>query len=80
MQSIAKLYYSMKNNNDNLHDDSHSNKENIIQNFGYGYLAGMAGIVASHPFDTVKTNIQKNKLSTTTYEIYIKALQLRSSE
>ena len=62
MQSIAKLYYSMKNNNDNLHDDSHSNKENIIQNFGYGYLAGMAGIVASHPFDTVKTNIQKKQI------------------
>ena len=70
MQSTAKLYYSMKNNNndklnnnDNLNNDSHSNKDNkIIRNFGYGYLAGMAGIVASHPFDTIKTNIQKKQI------------------
>ena len=32
-----------------------------MRNFGYGYLAGMAGIVASHPFDTIKTNIQKRQ-------------------
>ena len=32
------------------------------KNFGYGYLAGMAGIVASHPFDTIKTNIQKKQI------------------
>jgi hypothetical protein len=51
------------NNNDNLNNDSHGNQENkIIRNFGYGYLAGMAGIVASHPFDTIKTNIQKKQI------------------
>jgi Mitochondrial carrier protein len=33
-----------------------------IRNFGYGYLAGMAGIAASHPFDTIKTNIQKRQV------------------
>ena len=77
MQSTAILYYSMKNNNDkklnntdnklinndNLNNDSRGNQENkIIRNFGYGYLAGMAGIVASHPFDTIKTNIQKKQI------------------
>jgi len=77
MQSTAILYYSMKNNNDkklnnndkklnnndNLNNDSNGNQENkIIRNFGYGYLAGMAGIVASHPFDTIKTNIQKKQI------------------
>jgi len=72
MQSLAKLY-SMKNvnnnnkndNNDNKNDNnlnSNSNKENIIRNFRYGYLAGMSGIVASHPFDTIKTNIQKKQI------------------
>jgi hypothetical protein len=35
---------------------------NYYKNFGYGYLAGMAGIVASHPFDTIKTNIQKKQI------------------
>ena len=51
------------NNNDNLNNDSHGNQENkIIRNFRYGYLAGMAGIVASHPFDTIKTNIQKKQI------------------
>ena len=29
--------------------------------FSYGYLGGMAGIVASHPFDTMKTHIQEGK-------------------
>jgi len=32
------------------------------KNFKYGYIAGMAGIVASHPFDTMKTNIQKKQI------------------
>lgn len=33
------------------------------RNFGYGYLAGMMGIVASHPIDTIKTNYQEgNKI------------------
>ena len=35
------------------------NTKNILKNFGYGYIAGMAGIVTSHPFDTLKTNYQQ---------------------
>ena len=31
------------------------------KSFGYGYLGGMAGIVVSHPFDTMKTHIQEGK-------------------
>jgi solute carrier family 25 carnitine/acylcarnitine transporter 20/29 len=31
-----------------------------IRNFGYGYLAGMMGIVASHPIDTLKTQFQQS--------------------
>ena len=39
------------------------NKNNkIFSNFAYGCLAGMAGIVASHPFDTIKTNIQRKQI------------------
>lgn len=30
--------------------------------FAYGYISGMAGIIASHPFDTAKTCIQDKKL------------------
>lgn len=34
-----------------------------IKNFGYGYLAGMMGIIASHPIDTLKTQYQQtNKM------------------
>lgn len=68
MHTLEKLYYSMKNNkninnNDSLNNNNHSKyEENIIRNFGYGYIAGMAGIVASHPFDTIKTNIQKKQI------------------
>ena len=50
----------MENNKNNNNNDVE--RENILQNFGYGYIAGMAGIVASHPFDTIKTNIQKKQL------------------
>lgn len=32
-----------------------------MDQFVYGYLSGMAGIIVSHPFDTLKTNIQENK-------------------
>jgi solute carrier family 25 carnitine/acylcarnitine transporter 20/29 len=32
-----------------------------IKNFGYGYLAGMMGIIASHPVDTLKTQYQQTK-------------------
>lgn len=32
-----------------------------MENFVYGYVSGMAGILVSHPFDTIKTNIQENK-------------------
>lgn len=37
------------------------NDDNYYKNFVYGYIAGMAGIVTSHPFDTIKTNIQKKQ-------------------
>ena len=30
-----------------------------VKNFGYGYLAGMMGIIASHPIDTLKTQYQQ---------------------
>ena len=45
-------------------EKSNNNNNNgfMIRNFGYGYLAGMAGIAASHPFDTIKTNIQKRQV------------------
>jgi solute carrier family 25 carnitine/acylcarnitine transporter 20/29 len=33
-----------------------------VKYFAYGYISGMAGIIASHPFDTVKTCIQDKKL------------------
>lgn len=29
--------------------------------FAYGYLGGMAGILSSHPFDTMKTHIQEGR-------------------
>ena len=32
-----------------------------VNYFMYGYLSGMVGIVASHPFDTVKTAIQSSR-------------------
>lgn len=48
--------------NININNDPIKYEENIIRNFGYGYIAGMAGIVASHPFDTMKTNIQKKQI------------------
>jgi hypothetical protein len=41
--------------------------QSMIQNmeswksFAYGYLGGMMGIVASHPIDSLKTNIQAGK-------------------
>lgn len=41
---------------------NNNNNGFMIRNFGYGYLAGMAGIAASHPFDTIKTNIQKRQV------------------
>jgi len=31
-----------------------------MENYVYGYISGMAGILASHPFDTLKTAIQEN--------------------
>lgn len=53
--------YIMKNNN-NTNNDHCKYQESIMRNFGYGYMAGMAGIIASHPFDTIKTNIQKKQI------------------
>jgi hypothetical protein len=32
-----------------------------MEHFIFGYISGMAGILVSHPFDTIKTNIQENK-------------------
>jgi len=32
-----------------------------MENYVFGYISGMAGILVSHPFDTLKTNIQENK-------------------
>jgi solute carrier family 25 carnitine/acylcarnitine transporter 20/29 len=32
-----------------------------MENYVFGYISGMAGILVSHPFDTIKTNIQENK-------------------
>lgn len=34
---------------------------NTMENYVYGYISGMAGILVSHPFDTIKINIQENK-------------------
>jgi solute carrier family 25 (mitochondrial carnitine/acylcarnitine transporter), member 20/29 len=31
-----------------------------MENYVYGYISGMAGILASHPFDTLKTAMQEN--------------------
>lgn len=33
----------------------------MIVGFAFGYISGMAGILVSHPFDTIKTHIQSNK-------------------
>ena len=45
------------------YSSSNSNSKNIhsIRYFLYGYLAGFTGILASHPFDTMKTCIQEEK-------------------
>ena len=32
-----------------------------MEQFIFGYISGMAGILVSHPFDTIKTHIQSNK-------------------
>lgn len=32
-----------------------------LQSYINGYISGMVGIILSHPFDTIKTNIQSNK-------------------
>lgn len=32
----------------------------FYKNFQYGLISGMSAIVVSHPFDTIKTNIQNN--------------------
>ena len=33
--------------------------KDIIQNYGYGAISGMGGILISHPIDTIKTNYQE---------------------
>lgn len=35
------------------------NYREIIHNYGYGGIAGMCGILTSHPIDTIKTNYQE---------------------
>jgi hypothetical protein len=55
----------MSSENGNYNNNNNNNNNNngyTIRNFGYGYVAGMAGIAASHPFDTIKTNIQKRQV------------------
>ena len=37
------------------------NSEFSIKSFLFGYIAGFSGIVASHPFDTIKTRYQEGK-------------------
>ena len=38
------------------------NKYNkILLSFAHGYIAGLAGIIVSHPFDTIKTCFQEGK-------------------
>jgi hypothetical protein len=39
-----------------------NNTHSYAKYFAYGYISGMAGIIASHPFDTAKTCIQDKKL------------------
>lgn len=39
-----------------------NNTPSYAKYFAYGYISGMAGIIASHPFDTAKTCIQDKKL------------------
>jgi hypothetical protein len=56
----------------NLYDDHNNEKENKISTnmknensikfYLYGCIAGMSGIVVSHPFDTMKTCIQEQKI------------------
>ena len=38
-----------------------NNTHRYAKYFAFGYIAGMTGIIASHPFDTVKTCIQDKK-------------------
>lgn len=35
-----------------------------LNNFTYGLFGGLSGTLISHPFDTIKTRIQSNKVST----------------
>lgn len=35
-----------------------------FNNFTYGLFGGLTGILVSHPFDTIKTRIQSNKVTT----------------
>ena len=42
-----------------------------MEQFIFGCISGMAGILVSHPFDTIKTNIQSNKpIPRTLTELY----------
>jgi hypothetical protein len=50
------------NNNTNNFNNQDDKDKHLIRNFKYGCVSGMAGIIASHPFDTIKTNIQKKQI------------------
>ena len=54
-----------------------------MKEFGVGAIVGSAQVIVGHPLDTIKTNIQTNKIST--IEIhhildYIKDLSILFSE
>jgi hypothetical protein len=57
------LYKDKLNNSNNIKYLFKNNKmsedklKNASKYFIFGYISGMTGIIASHPFDTVKTNI-----------------------
>ena len=44
-----------------------SNNTDSIKHFMHGSIAGACGVLVSHPFDTIKTNIQKNQLGLLNY-------------
>lgn len=62
--SLKNQAYSMEENPKTL-NPKFSKKEKTsnfsLKSFIFGYIAGFSGIIASHPFDTMKTRIQEGK-------------------
>ena len=67
---LYNLYYNTYNNK-NIHNTNtqtnenikleyttHTKKTKIHNNYCYGAISGMTGIILSHPIDTIKTHIQ----------------------